>query len=511
MKNKVITLFIAALTALSAQATTVKWLVHPEYDAVSYYSKDVFKCKKDGKYQLIDITGKKLLPQEADSITDFCDGYALVLDYIIGNASGMKIKGILEEDNTYTSVTGDYRTFYFSYFSEGLVAVADSKGKLGYLDERGRLAIPCQYDKARPFIKGWASVVTVSRKKETACYIDRFGNPLRISFHDGLLEQASSFNENGEALVGYGSELAVINTEGAVTRPNYKLKTNNPTRDYDFAFCEDCKKIIPAKNDRPTYSSEVFPFEVNKLFGYKNANDTIVKPQFPYAGQFADNCAIVAFANKYGVVTLVDDSFSSSVSSTEIVFQGDEPSSLTYSFTIPASFEPNQLTIKFNNGDGEMKPLGTGEYTHVFVPKMEKTEKSCTIKAQISTEGLILWEEERTLAVKGRSSSTLEVSRPRRVGQKADYNDELKISAYVENNTAESANVTVTFTTSPLNGENKVSSKTTFDERIAPGNKKTFTITLKVFVEETPTVTVTVDDGKQQFKNWAKVILKPFD
>ena len=78
-----ILIFIMVLTVLPLHATTVKWLVKPgEYDAISYYSKDIFKCKKGKKIQLVDTTGKKLLPSEADSITDFHDGYALVLDFL---------------------------------------------------------------------------------------------------------------------------------------------------------------------------------------------------------------------------------------------------------------------------------------------------------------------------------------------------------------------------------------------------------------------------------------------
>jgi len=85
MKIKPIFFFILiiVLSVLPLHATTVKWLVKPgEYDNISYYCKDIFKCKKGKKIQLIDITGKKLLPSEADSITDFHDGYALSLIHI---------------------------------------------------------------------------------------------------------------------------------------------------------------------------------------------------------------------------------------------------------------------------------------------------------------------------------------------------------------------------------------------------------------------------------------------
>ena len=277
------------LTAFPLHATTMKWLVKPgEYDNINYYSKDIFKCKKGKKIQLVDITGKKLLPSEADSITDFHDGYALVLDFpdeSLGKKTdgflSMKIKGFLSEKNhRFVKVDGDFRTTFYSYFSEGMLVVSNSKGKLGYFDTQGNLRIKCQYYQARPFIKGWASVVP--EKKKTPKYIDKNENPLTVYFNNGILRDASSFNENGEALVvSDKDEMAIIGTNGRKIEKNINPQADL-IRKHDRAYAEDVMEYTPIHNEMPTFSKDITPFSSDGLSGYYDTKkkETALMPQF---------------------------------------------------------------------------------------------------------------------------------------------------------------------------------------------------------------------------------------
>jgi hypothetical protein len=520
-----LTLILMALTAMPVGATTVKWLAQPEYDAISYYSNDIFKCKKDGKYQLIDLDGKSLLPFMADSITDFCEGYALVLDFLdekdhakkTNNFISMEIKGYLsEKDHRFIRVDGNFRTIFYSYFSEGLLAVADSKGKLGYLDTNGNLFIRCHYKSARPFIKGWASVMPDSKKKEVTYYIDKYENPLRVQFHDGVLHQASSFNENGEALVSYENDFAVINTKGNFVKNFYVGDNNtNPIRRHDFAFDESGIDVAPSINEKPNFTSEIFAIKANKLFGYKMRSDTILKPQLSYAGKFADDCAIAARDGKFGILTLVDGSFSSNIDNTTISFTESETAKANYSLTIPQGLDDSRLTVKFDNGNGKLKTLGMGEYHYyTFTPQVTGADKSCIIRAEVSMDGLILWEDKITLGVqtvKPVEVSSLEVTYPRRTSERADSNDRLSVRSMITN-ADEPVDATVSFTTSPLIGKNRIVSKTEFDASLDSGQKKTFSITFEVKEKEDVWVTVTIKDGEQELTHKkAKVTLIPFD
>ena len=219
----IVIIFLFSTLTMSGQ--TVKWLMQPDYDSICYYSKDIFKCSKDNKIQLIDLSGKPLLAMDADSVTDFAEGFALVLNK---KGADFQLKGYLDEEHhDFIAVNGNFLTTYYSHFSEGLLAVADEKGRQGYLDTRGHVSIPCNLKKARPFVQGWACVESM---KEGTVFIDKEGSYMIVQFHLGKLSIATNFNEKGEALVGYTengqNDFAVINTSGKTIR-NYTNRKHN--------------------------------------------------------------------------------------------------------------------------------------------------------------------------------------------------------------------------------------------------------------------------------------------
>ena len=61
---------------------------------------------------------------------------------------------------------------YQSPFSEGLAYVLDDNGKYGYIDEGGKLAIPCQWEHAEPFFNG---VAEVTNEEWESLEIDKIG------------------------------------------------------------------------------------------------------------------------------------------------------------------------------------------------------------------------------------------------------------------------------------------------------------------------------------------------
>lgn len=541
MKIKPIFFFILiiVLSVLPLHATTVKWLVKPgEYDNISYYCKDIFKCKKGKKIQLVDITGKKLLPSEADSITDFHDGYALVLDYrkeSLGKKTdsflSMTIKGFLSEKNhRFVKIDGDFRTTFYSYFSEGMLVVSNSKGKLGYFDTQGNLRIKCQYYQARPFIKGWASVVP--EKKKTPKYIDKNENPLTVYFNNGILKDASSFNENGEALVvSDKDEMAIIGTNGRKIE-----KTIDPQasliRKHDRAYADDVMEYTPLQNEMPTFSEDITPFSSDGLSGYYDTKkkDMALMPQFTYAGPIADNCAIVILGDKYGIITLMDGSFSSSIDNMEIVFKGDEAPNLNYILHIPESFDAEQLEMDFDNGGGqlhqvepnELQQTSMGEYTFKFTPNVKETDKFCTLRLKVGMEGLILWQDTKKLNVQNVPAPSLSPASPNvevsfmKTDNKANSMDLLTVKSKVSNNTDEPISVRVVFSIPALHDGNKMESEREFEESIGGQKSKQFPITFKVVKQEEITIKVTVTttekDGKQDsVTKTKKVKLVPND
>lgn len=509
-------LILMDLMAFPLHATTVKWLTKPEYDVIRYYSKDIFKCRKNGKYQLIDLTGKKLLPSgfEADSITDFRGGYALVLDFPDEKDRNlnMRIKGFLSEsDHRFVTLKekGVFHTTFYSYFSEGMLVAANDKGKLGYFNTEGNLSIKCHYQKARPFIKGWASVVP--EKKETPKYIDKNENSLTVYFNDGVLKLASNFNENGQALVvSSKNEIAVIDindTKGKVLSLEGSNIESHVRINYDYAYKDGVEECNPPHNEMPEFSEEIFLFYSGGLWGYKIGDNELLMPQFTNADRFANGYAIVSFGNKYGIITIIDGSFSSTFDDTTINFKENEASECNYVLRIPKGFETEQLEFSFDNGEGEMRPIDVkklprvdktdvSEYTYTFIPKITKTDKTCTLRTEISTDGLLLWRETRSVGVAAQDMATsstplFELISPYLGKQKkADLNNKMTVYSTVKNNSDTPVEVTVEFETPSLLPQNHLITETESSKTINAKGQKTFSIQFEVREKQKVRITV---------------------
>ena len=405
MKNNLfLVLAFLCLPAISLVASTVTWLVPPQYDDISYYCNDVFKCVKNGKIQLIDIDGE-ILVSDADSVTTFNGGYALVLEKK-GNA--YRIKGLFGESrHDLIPVEDELYTTFYSYFSEGLVVVANARKEHGYLNERGRVVIPCTYQKAYPFSHGWAVVVSGDARSRFARYVDRHNTPLAVDFHRGELYQATTFNEDGLALVEYFkngySDYAVINTNGNVVEKNYKL-TGDPTRKRDFAFVESDGYRETADTDdypEPLFDIDIEPFAEDGLWGYRDADGAVIVPaQFSYANDFADDCAIVALMGKYGVVSLIDGTFSAVIDGKDTVLKGGKNSKCTFRLQVPEMIFPESLQVLFDDGSGVTRKVMLDNGAYSFVPAVDKKNKTCIIKAMVQNEGLILWEFKKNMKVR---------------------------------------------------------------------------------------------------------------
>ncbi len=501
-------------SVFTTSAQTVKWLSQPNYDTISYYSTDIFKCSKNNKIQLVDISGNWLLPSEADSITDFTEGLALILNK---EGDDFQIKGYLEEEShNFIEVNGHFFATYYSHFSEGLLAVADGKGNQGYLNTRGVNCIPCKFMKTRPFVRGWACV---EEKKERIVFIDKEASYLIVQFHYGDLSIGTNFNEKGEALVGYTkngqSDFTVINTSGKTIR-TYTNRKGKPYRDYDFAFNEGVPDITPTHNDKPTFDSIASLYFSDGLYGYKNDDqDVIVPAQFSYAGLFADDCAIVALDDRYGIIALVEGNFSSSIENSDILIRSNKITEFHYTLNIPETLDPKLLQVRFDNGDGTLKPIQLEQSTYTFTPFVGKNAKTCAIKVEVGMEGLLLWEETFIKKVNRTPAAALDFTAPFKATEYASSDNHLKVRTIVTNKSDNPQKVSVIFT-SPVfqsGSKNSLASDLSNQEAtLLAGEKKEFFITFKVNERETVKTSVTVKVGQQTIgTKTSNVELKPFD
>lgn len=485
------TLFLLLITcfvsALPTSAQTIQWLVKPNYDTISHLGGSIFKCKTKDRVQLVDLEGNELLDFRADSVTDFNEGLALVLEN-----GGKKIKGIIKETGTFTKADGEFVVNQYSYFSEQLVSVCDFSGKAGYLDDNGKLVIPCNYRVARPFINGWASVEPANKKPQTL-YIDHLQRTLRIKgFHHGKVIMGSSFNSLGRALVSYyGNDNAIIDTKGNVVGNYEKQEDITPVRAYDFAFVESGADDLPAVGVALPFNSEISTFTSGRLIGYKQGEHTIAPPQFNYAGPFVNGYAIVSQGGRFGIVRYVEGSFSGVFEGDDLVVAyGKEMPEFAYTLEVPESLADNALQVMFDVGDGNMHPVSLHGNRYQFTPFVEKDDDVWEMKMQVLSDGLLLWADSLERNV---MNVSLDIGQPTALSERANEQDELRISCVITNNSDAPINMSGAFSATFAKGSrNKIGQKRSFWGRIAPKGSKEVFVDLIVVDEGSAKVSITV-------------------
>lgn len=508
MNRKIFLLFVLTnVFATTVSASTVKWLVMPKYDAIVHYNSSIFKCKTNGKWQLIDSKGTSLLPSTFDSITECTEGFALALDKENEN---YKIKGFFtESDHQFVPINGNYYTGVYSFFSEGYLPVADPTTKLfGYLNTEGDLVVPFRFQQARPFIKGLASVEPKERK---TIYIDKSGKTLTISgFHHDKIIMGSSFNQNGEALIAYyDNDNAIINTNGVVVRKYKRKDGETPIRRHDFSF-DDSGVPFYSKQEIPlAYDKSITTFSDNGLVGYIKDDNTLVPAQFTQAGDFANGHAIASINNKYGVLSLIEGDFSATLDGdSNVLKSGKEEPKFVYTLKLPESIA-QLVEVKFDNGDGVLQDITLENNSYTFTPAVDKDAREVTIRAQVTLDCLLVWEDETT---KSLNSIQLDIDQPFCDSDYADGNDIVRVKTIITNNSEIAVNVSTYFSPKfAKKSKNSMASKAYSSAKIAPGEKKEFFTDLKIIEAEKVKVSVSVKaNGKHYVSKSSTLELKPF-
>lgn len=504
MKRVLLLVFGVLVIVPVVHAQTAKWKMHPEYDKISYYSNDMFKCWEDGKLQLLDWNGNNVLPHVVDSVTDYADGYALVLER---SGSYFRIAGFLmEKGHQFQTLSGEYYTNRYSHFSEGMLSVIDAQGKAGYLDKKGNLVIPCRYAEARPFLKGWASVKGDDKKVN---YIDQVGRVMVIKFHYGDLTVGTSFNQKGEAMVANFQDCAIINVSGEVTG-KYRKSKKMPVRSYDYSFDEDFEDIPGPSNAKPVYEKGVEVFSYGSKLGYKEGEKVMLKPQFTDAKPFADGMAIAALDGKYGILTRVNGNVSSDVNGKNIMYVSSKSvSNFTFNLDLPSGIDPSSVSVNLDSGDGTMNPieLKNGKYTFKPVFDASAEAERFTVKAEVYYDGLLLSDLEKDFEV---NYVRVSVAKPKVTKEYADDKDNQKVVAYVTNNSKAELNVSVTMTASVTAVGNSVQ-PVTRELKINAGETKEVSVTFKVAEQESVKVKATATvQGVTCGSSESTVTLKPF-
>lgn len=496
-------ILIATMTVLAFVTTNAKiatWSIHPKYEKLHRYKDDLFLFQQSGKWGIIKDGDIVILPANYDFITSPVNGYAL-----FGSKEGSKnrLEGILDNNGEVSLISERYylsisRQHDYAFFSEDKLVVYNPKGKFGYIDPVGNTVIKCQFDDALPFKEGWAPVLQGNYMR----YInDKFeqnkkDNVLIVDFHYGDMTDASCFS-NGHAAIAYNDDFAIINKNGEKIR---KIKTaefnqlcqnnNSPLNTSDKGFDESPRYNIIFENGK---------------YGLKDKGTVIVKPQFDaFSTQYNDGVLLAALNGKYGALKISEEEIDITTS-----VQGKESNELevdkkgnltpiTVEYTLPSCIQNSMVLVDLGDGtyrDFTSQSSGNGFRKSLLMkPVIEKDAESCSIKAVIEYDGIVLAGIEKTFTVS--YPIILHASPPGPSEIRAKENGYATFSSTIFNDSNKQATVTATWSTG----------KSVTITIPAHGNK---TILGSIYVESKfrKTIGLTLSSGE---KKEASILFEPY-
>ena len=238
-----------------------KYLVNPIYESADYFACGLARFVQNGHVGYVNSKGKVVIEPIYVRGTTFSEGKAFVV------RDGEAIECINTSGKALFSLDG----IEWAYnYHEGLAAVTDGDGKIGFIDEKGRFVIEPKYDKTGNYSEGLAFV---SSKDETG-YINKKG----VLLFSTSPEKPYDFND-GMAIYNIdGSEYGFIDKKGSITIP------------FQFDFARDFKEGLACVKTGGKYGF------VNKKGEY------VINPQFEYASSFSNGLASVRQDDRFGYI-----------------------------------------------------------------------------------------------------------------------------------------------------------------------------------------------------------------
>ena len=210
-----------------------KEVIPPIYNGIRYFSEGLCAAKKDMKWGFVNIMNENVIPFEYDNAIDFSEGLAAVrrdgkwgfIDYdnnvaipFIYDDTGSFYKGAAGVTKDGVEMLIDYKgdicDSYDSYdeypYVEGLARVENNDG-FGFIDKSKQLVIPTIYDFALYFSEG---LVMATINGVAYGFIDKAGNEV-VPF---IFDWGRSYS-GGLAAVSFGGIWGYIDRNGAVAIP----------------------------------------------------------------------------------------------------------------------------------------------------------------------------------------------------------------------------------------------------------------------------------------------------
>lgn len=275
-----------------------KEVVKPKYDEAGNFSEDLAWVKLNEKYGFIDNSGKEVIKPKYDGAGNFSEGLA-----------GVKIDGKWGFIDKIGKEVVKPKYDWGESFRAGLAKVK-LDGKWGFIDKTGKEVVKPKYDRADSFSEGLASVKLDGKYG----FIDKSGKEVVKPKYD----RAGDFSE-GRAWVkldwdyGYidktGKEVVKLKYEDASNFCNGLAKVGagggSCCKVYGF-IDKSGKEVIKPKYDSCgslEFSDGLAIVKLNGKCGFVDeSGKEVIEPKYDEAGRFCDGLAKVKIGDDYGFI-----------------------------------------------------------------------------------------------------------------------------------------------------------------------------------------------------------------
>lgn len=305
-----------------------KQQLFPEYNSVRaielknvatniLYEKSVLQSEKNGKYGIIDMTGKKLLETEYDSIQGFPNIEGQLQIEKNGKVGAANIKGTILVKPEYNTIIGDnYYNEENGYKKSGyIVGEKNENGyKYGYVDYKGKLKIKLEYNDISRVteLSNNGDVYLIAAKNGQYGIIKNQKDILNNEYQDIDYDQTNNIfilqkNKNfGVADLSGKIIIPIENTNIQAKGENIYVEKNNLKSVYNSkgekVNIDFDKTIMPTANEN--YKITIMSKEDSNYYGVIGANEKqIIKPEYLYIEYaFGDYFIVCDLNGKLGII-----------------------------------------------------------------------------------------------------------------------------------------------------------------------------------------------------------------
>ncbi|MBR3249912.1 MAG: WG repeat-containing protein [Clostridia bacterium] len=281
------------------------------------YEKSILQSEKNGKYGIIDMTGKKLLETEYDSIQGFPNIEGQLQIEKNGKVGAANIKGTILVKPEYNTIIGD------SYYSEEngykksgyIVGEKNENGyKYGYVDYKGKLKIKLEYNDISRVteLSNNGDVYLIAAKNGQYGIIKNQKDILNNEYQDIDYDQTTNIfilqkNKNfGVADLSGKIIIPIENTNVQAKGENIYVEKNNLKSVYNSkgekVNIDFDKTVMPTANEN--YKITIMSKENGNYYGVIGANEKqVIKSEYLYIEYaFGDYFIVCDLNGKLGII-----------------------------------------------------------------------------------------------------------------------------------------------------------------------------------------------------------------